>query len=37
MIVHGTEVAVLQVAGTGQLPEDVRQQLVSALLADLRT
>lgn len=36
-IVHETELAVLRVAGTGRLPEDLRQQLVSALLADLRT
>lgn len=37
MLVHETEVAVLQVAGAGELPEDVRKQLVNALLADLRT
>ncbi|MBA3528064.1 MAG: hypothetical protein H0T91_01880 [Propionibacteriaceae bacterium] len=37
MIVHETEIAVLQVAGAGELQEDVRKQLVSALLADLRT
>jgi len=37
MIVHEAELAVLQVAGAGELQEDVRKQLVSALLADLRT
>lgn len=37
MIVHETEVAVLHVAGAGELPEDVRQRLILALLADLRT
>ena len=37
MIVHETEVAVLRVAGAPKLPESVRQQLVLALLADLRT
>jgi hypothetical protein len=36
-IVHETELAVLEVAGAGELPEDVRKQLVYALLADLRT
>jgi hypothetical protein len=36
-IVHETELAVLQVAGAGEMSEDVRKQLVSALLADLRT
>jgi hypothetical protein len=36
-IVHEQEVAVLQVAGARTLPESVRQQLVLALLADLRT
>ena len=37
MIVHETELAVLQVTGAGELPEAVRKQLVNALLADLRT
>ena len=37
LIVHETEVAVLQVAGAGELPEDVRERLVLAMLADLRT
>jgi hypothetical protein len=37
IVVHETELAVLHVAGAGELQEDVRKQLVSALLADLRT
>ena len=37
MIVHDTELAVLRVAGAGEMQEDVREQLVAALLADLRT
>jgi hypothetical protein len=37
IVVHETELAVLHVTGAGKLPEDVRQRLISALLADLRT
>ena len=37
MLVHETEVAVLRVAGAGKLPEEAREQVVLALLADLRT
>lgn len=34
---HQNDVAVLRVAGASELPEDVRKQLVVALLADLRS
>ncbi len=37
IVVHETELAVLNVAGAGELQEDVRKQLIFALLADLRT
>ena len=37
IVLHETELAVLHVAGVRELPEDVRKQLIFALLADLRT
>ncbi|MFT4166934.1 MAG: hypothetical protein QM650_16980 [Microlunatus sp.] len=37
VVLHESEVAVVEVAGAGEMPEGVRKQLVHALLADLLT